>query len=130
MKHSPIKQVRTPHGIASMIIVLMLGVVALGASVALLASSTAQIELGIHEYDASAARSSVWGCLDELLVHYNIDDQYAPTTIVTDDSTCNVTVTAPGNALITQVYGSDHYGIRVFYTTDPIAVTSITETLQ
>lgn len=121
---------RTHQGVASIVVVLVLGLVAVGASVALLAFSAQRIKLGVYAAQSSAARAVVWGCVDELLIWYNVNDTYAPVAIVTGQGTCNAAVSVNAgtvDALVTATQGDVSYGAHLTFTTNPIAVLTVAE---
>lgn len=122
--------IRAHQGVASIIVVLVLGLVAVGASVALLAFSTQRIKLGVYAAQSVAARAAVWGCVDELLIWYNVNDVYAPTAIVTGQGTCNAAVSVnagTADALVTATQGDASYGVHLTFSTNPIAVLTLVE---
>lgn len=122
--------IRAHQGVASIIVVLVLGLVAVGASVALLAFSAQRIKLAVYAAQSSAARSAVWGCVDELLIWYNVNETYVPVAIVTGQGSCNAAVSVnagTADALVTTTQGDVSYGVRLTFTTNPIAVLTIAE---
>ncbi|MEK7529806.1 MAG: hypothetical protein AAB570_02685 [Patescibacteria group bacterium] len=121
---------RTRQGVASIVVVLILGLVAVGASVALLAFSTERVKLSVYAAQASAARAAVWGCVDELLIWYNVNDVYAPNEIITAQGTCNAIVSVnagTADALVTTTQDDVLYGVHITFSTNPIVVLTVAE---
>ncbi len=120
-----------PRGVVLIYVVLILGSVSL-AALAMLARS------GIHAFvDATesatsfSVRTEVFGCLDEVLVHLQGDDTFAPPTVATGYATCQLAVTTPVSGerevTVTLTEGLITRRIIADITLDPFAVTRVAE---
>ena len=120
-------------GVTLIFVVLLLGIVALTASIVLLRVGIDHVAADIDRRDAQIARQGVYSCLEEVLIWYNVDTDYSESSIVTEVATCSASITSPTastrEATLTVIEGDAEYGIVASFDIDPIAVNSIQESL-
>jgi len=120
-----------PRGAILLSLVLILGVVGT-ATLFLLAQSNLNGVLETHDQTKSAkVRAVVFGCLDEALIQFTKNPNYAPTSIVTPTATCTSTVTDLGGTSRRVELAYASLGItrkiRAQITVSPVAVTGVLE---
>ena len=120
-------------GVTLIFVVLLLGTVALTASVVLLRVGIDHVSADIDRRDAHIARQGVYSCMEEMLIWFNVDTDYSESSIYTEVATCSVSITSPTadtrDAAITVMEGDVEYGIVANFDIDPVAVNSIQESL-
>lgn len=111
---------------------LIMGVTATTV-VLLLSQSSVNGFLRINEQIISAqVRSELFGCLDEVLIHYAVDPDYVPATVDLASHTCTASVQANGDVrTVTLTRVSQEITRRVIVAVNvgatPITVTSVLE---
>lgn len=123
---------KQPRGMILFLTLLIMGVTATTV-VLLLSQSSVMGFLRIHEQIQSAqVRSELFGCLDEGLIHFAANADYAPTTIDLASHTCTasvqvngdvrtLTVTRSNQGITRRVVAVIHVGVT------PITVSSVLE---
>ncbi len=119
------------NGTVLLFTVLIVGLASVAAFTILSRSAIDVFLDGEQQEDSQEVSADLYGCLDELLLQFNIDSEYNVTTIDTVDAQCSVTIADVGGydrtADITLTKGDISRGLHVELTAIPIAVTSISE---
>lgn len=112
-------------------VVLIMGSVSLGALAMLVRGSIGGLVDANEARLSQTMRASVAGCLDEVLIQLQKDNDFAPATIFTGDATCTLTVTAPSADERLVVVSLTEQGItrsrRATVTLSTFAVTEVSE---
>lgn len=120
-----------PRGIVLIFIVLILGSAGL-ASTAMLARNGLNGLIDANEgVGAMQTRTKVFGCLDEALIQLQDDNAYAPSSVVTGQTTCQLTVTTPTSdtrrATVSLTENNITRRVVADVTLTPFAVTQVIE---
>ncbi len=120
-----------PRGVILIYLVLILGSAGLAAT-AMLARSGINLLVDANDgVSAMTTRAEAFGCLDEVLIHLQKDNAYAPATLTTGYATCQLSVTTPGSGLrtttVTLTDGSITRRVYAEITLSPFTVTQIIE---
>jgi len=86
---------KEPQGLSLILPVLLLGVA--GIAVFLFLASSVSVSLAeiLPKQDALKSREYLLGCLDEYLVHLNVDQSFSPTSMNFFDTACTSVVSDP-----------------------------------
>lgn len=116
--------------------VLFFTVLVLGtaSAIALLALSRAGIDT-FSDAEAQSrslvVRENLFGCMDEVLIQFQVDPDFGETEIETVDAECDAVITTPlygeRDVVLTLTEGDVTRGVRVEFTLEPFAVTRVIE---
>ncbi len=112
-------------------IVLILGSVSLGALAVLVRGSINSFVDANETRIAQTVRAKASGCLEEVLIQLQKDNDFAPASVTTGDATCALTVTTPvagqREVVVSLTDQSMTRSMRATVTLSPFAVTQVTE---
>lgn len=119
------------RGMTLLFVVLIMGSVSLGALAMLVRGSINGLVDANDMRIAQSVRAKAAGCLDEVLIQLQKDNDFAPLTVATGDATCTLTVSTPTTGQRLVVVGLTDLGItrsmRASVTLSPFAVTQVNE---
>ncbi|MCR4311874.1 MAG: hypothetical protein NUV56_01185 [Candidatus Uhrbacteria bacterium] len=120
-----------PRGVILIYIVLILGGASLAATAMLARSGINAFADSSESAIAQTTRAEVFGCLDEVLIQLQKDNDFAQATVTTGFATCQLTVTTPtaGERTVTTTLTEGSITRRVLadVTLSPFAVTQVIE---
>lgn len=119
------------RGVIMVFLVLIIGSVSLASAAILARGSLGGLVDAASQNDAFATRAEILGCLDEVLIHMQKDDTYAPETVFVGSATCDLAVTTPGagqrSISLTLTEGDVTRRLKADVTLSPFAVTQVVE---
>lgn len=119
------------RGMTLLFVVLIMGSVSLGALAMLVRGSIHGLVDANDMRTAQIVRAKVAGCLDEVLIQLQKDEDFAPATVATGNATCTLAVTTPTSGQRLVVVALTEQGVtrsmRANVTLSPFAVTQVNE---
>lgn len=119
------------QGMSLILPVLLLGMVGISIFLMMAAMTIGSISSILPQRDAAEARSYLFGCLDEYLVHLPSDPEFSPTTLNYLEATCLTTVATPSvgqkQIVLTTSVNLSIKKMTVWVQLDPLAIIKVTE---
>lgn len=111
--------------------ILILGSTAIIALLALSRSGIDEFSDSVEQSESIEVRENIFGCLDELLLQFQVDENYSTALIDTLDAQCSVVITTPQAgervANISLDNGNVYRGLQVEFNVTPVTVTRVIE---
>ncbi len=120
-----------PRGVALLLNVLVIGAVSIAAATVLARGSFDGFLDSVQTLSAWDTRADVFGCLDEVLIQLQKNDDFSEATVFTGTATCSLTVSTPASGerqvVVSLTEGDSVRSVTASVTLSPFTVDQITE---